>query len=519
MRKYRNGKKSLRSKGDDKYSEEYLGYRIGRGSLSIKTKLVDTDSNGEKDTILKSWRSPSVGKVQEYASSTTPTPPFDTKPSYAPTGIDTLLSPIESPVSISTFSSPLFAPASIGVLASPQGVPTGISTLQSPRFQPTDISISTVDFVAPPSTEPTDIDTLLSPQLPPTNIQTELQATPPTTEPTDINTLASPQSAPTGIATLTSPQSVPTGIATLASPQSPPTNIQAEIEVTNPPVFEPTNIQIALDNDGDGVFIPADEDDNNRLITEPLIDMSVEDFTSELNLDSGEGFMYMTFGPFANTEKSTVTANVSGSTVTYARQYGTVNGSRYIIINDDGTVTGHARGTDSNGNYVFTHQTDLGVLSGDVIGSSMEISNRSLDGTSSFIQNIVVIRHVETITASEWESLLTQSYIVRLTDPIYLGSTETTTGTIALGGGTCSFYRRYATSQQSDGSFVYLHFEDDLTCTGYIAETNSSGERYFTKQANLGTISNSGFSSGVSFNYMTASFGDDNTGTVSTVVF
>lgn len=350
MRKYRNGKKSLRSKGDDKYSEEYLGYRIARGSLSLKTKLVDTDSNGEEDTILKSWRSPSVGKVQEYVSSVTPTPPTETKPSDAPTGIETLLSPIESPVSISTLSSPLFAPESIGVLASPQSVPTGISTLQSPRFQPTDISISTVNFVAPPTTEPTNIDTLVSPQLPPTNIQTELQVIPPTSEPTDIATLASPQG-------------VPTGIATLASPQ-----------------FEPTNLEIALDNDGDGVYVPEDEDDNDPNVTEPPI--------------------------------------------------------------------------------------------------------------------------IETITASEWDSLRNRNILVGTTNSNFLGIDEYTTSTIELNGVDNFFFRRYAYAQYGD-YFAFLHVNDDLTCIGYIAETNSSGERYFTKQADLGTISSSGFSSGIAIDYMT----------------
>lgn len=503
MRKYRNGKKSLRLKGDGKYSEDYLSYRSARGGFSIKVLLADTDSNQIKDTILKAWRNPSTGSSQK-SESNTPT----AKPTVAPTGIETLLSPIESPVSISTLRSPLFAPVSIGVLASPQGVPTGISTLQSPRFQPTDISISTVNFVAPPTTEPTNIDTLVSPQLPPTNIQTELQVIPPTTEPTNIDTLASPQG-------------VPTGIASLASPQGVPTNIQAEIEFTSPPVLEPTNIEIAVDNDEDGVFQPADEDDNNRLITEPLINMSVDDFFSPLDLDGGESFIYRDWDTFANTDKSTVTTTINGSSVPYARQYQTSDASRFIIINDDGTVTGHARGTDSNGNNVFTHQTDLGLFSNGVIASRMYFSGLYLDSTSSFVNSIAVKRYVETITASEWDSLRTESYIIKITDPSYLGSSETTTGTIALGGGTCSFYRRYASSTQSDGSFAYLHFEDDLNCTGYIAETNSSGDRYFTKQANLGTISNSTklFSSGVSFNFMTANFGDDNTGTVSSVVF
>jgi hypothetical protein len=338
--------------------------------------------------------------------------------------------------------------------------------------------------------------------------------------PTGVASLASPQGVPTGVAILASPQGVPTGVATLTSPQSPPTNIQAEIEITDPPVFEPTNIEIALDNDEDGIFIPADEDDNNKLITEPLTDMSAEEFLNVLNdMDGdGEGFSYLSWGPFANTEKSTVTVNVNGSPIPYARQYATVSGSRFIIINDDGTVTGHARGTDSNGNNVFTHQTDLGVLSGDVIGSSLEIENRTLDGTSSFIQNITFVHHIETITASEWRdsieppsSLGFRTSLNVHTREDMLGSSETASNTLNVDGVNAVLNRRYRTSRQGVENYpdyVSLHVNDDLTCIGYIDvfdPTRSSGAWYFSKQADLGTITSSGFTSGISFHSISVS--------------
>ena len=188
MRKYRNGKKSQRLQGDNKYSESYLEYSHARGSRSVKSIVFDTDGNGDVDTILKAWRHPAVRKGNYFDSSTDqPTLPLGAQ--HAPTNISLIVTPESAPTGVSLTASPQVAPTGISATTILTEGPTGISAIASPQVAPTGITLNLdrdedgvyadADFddnddqvgsVVPPTSPPTGISALPSPQVAPTGI-------------------------------------------------------------------------------------------------------------------------------------------------------------------------------------------------------------------------------------------------------------------------------------------------------------------------------------------------------------
>ena len=250
-RKYRNGKASGEPKRDLKYSPEYLAYRQSRGGESVKVSQCDLDLDGTADSIVSAWRHPAVGKSEHCG---------DPYLFWPVTGISTLLNPHSPPTGIQTHASPQGdqAPTGIGleIDMDEDGFYAGPNNLPPYDFDDNDDTVGAITLLNSVDQGPTGISTIAPLQNAnsgPTGISLQIDmdedgvyAGPNNLPPYDFDDNDDTVGA---ITLLNSADQGPTGISTIAPLQNANSG--------------PTGISLQIDMDEDGVYAPADFDDND----------------------------------------------------------------------------------------------------------------------------------------------------------------------------------------------------------------------------------------------------------------